>query len=125
MRNRQSGMTFLGLLILVVVVGTWVYAGIRIVPMYLNYMKIANSFEKVKDEFDSNPGTTEAMIRNSIYRYFDVEMVDEKAFSYKDVKVRKSGGTFIVTAAYEDTRPFVSNIYFLTDFEKSVEIQAR
>jgi len=41
------------------------------------------------------------------------------------VKVRKSGGTFVVTAAYEDTRPFVSNIHFLTDFDKSVEIQAR
>ena len=125
MRNKQSGMTFLGLLILVVVVGTWVYAGIRIVPMYLNYMKIANSFEKVKDEFDSNPGTTEAMIRNSIYRYFDVEMVDENAFSYKDVKVRKNGAMFIVTAAYDDTRPFVSNIHFLTSFDKTIEIQAR
>ena len=125
MRSRQSGMTFLGLLILIVVVGTWVYSGIRIVPMYLNFMKIANTLEKVKDEFDSNPGTTEAMIRNSIYRYFDVEMVDEKAFSHKDIKIRKSGGTFIVTAAYEDTRPFVSNIYFLTDFNKTVEIIAR
>jgi len=125
MRKQQSGMTFLGLLILIVVVGTWVYAGIRIVPMYLNYMKVANTLEKVKDEFDANPSTTEAMIRDSIYKYFDIEMVDENAFSFRDVKVRKSGGTFVVTAAYEDTRPFVSNIYFLTDFNKTVEIQAR
>jgi len=125
MRNRQSGMTFLGLLVLIVVLGTWVYAAMRVVPMYLNYMKVASSLEKVKDEYDSNPGTTEQMIRNSIYRYFDVESVNEKVFSYKDIMVRKNGGMFVVTAAYEDTAPFVSNIYFLTSFDKSVEIQAR
>ena len=125
MRNRQSGMTFLGLLVLIVVLGTWVYASMSVVPMYLNYMKVASSLEKVRDEFDSNPGTTEQMIRNSIYRYFDVESVNEKVFSYKDIMVRKNGGMFVVTAAYEDTAPFVSNIYFLTSFDKSVEIQAR
>ena len=125
MRNRQSGMTFLGLLVLIVVLGTWVYAAMRVVPMYLNYMKVASSLEKVRDEYDSNPGTTEQMIRNSIYRYFDVEAVNEKVFSYKDIVVRKNGGMFVVTAAYEDTAPFVSNIYFLTSFDKSVEIQAR
>ena len=36
MRNRQSGITFLGLLVLIAVVGSWVYAAIRAAPLYLN-----------------------------------------------------------------------------------------
>ena len=125
MRSRQSGMTFLGLLVLIVVVGSWVYAAIRVVPMYLNYMKVASSLEKVRDEYDSNPNTTDFMIRNSIRKYFDVEMVNERVIEYSDILIKKNGGVFVVTASYEDTAPFVANIYFLTDFEKTVEIQAR
>ena len=70
MRNRQSGMTFLGLLVLIVVVGSWVYAAMRITPMYLNYMKVAGTLEKVRDEYNSNPGTTDFMIRKAIERHF-------------------------------------------------------
>ena len=125
MRNRQSGITFLGLLVLIVVVGSWVYAGIRITPLYLNYMKVASTLEKVRDEYDSNPGTTEAMIRKALERHFNIEMVREEVFNYTDVVVRKEGGTFRVIAAYEDTAPLVANVYLLVDFEKSVEIRAR
>ena len=125
MRSRQSGMTFLGLLVLIVVVGSWVYAAIRVVPMYLNYMKVASSLEKVRDEYGSNPDTTDFMIRNSIRKYFDVEMVNERVIEYSDILIKKNGGVFVVTASYEDTAPFVANIYFLADFEKTVEIQAR
>ena len=125
MRSRQSGMTFLGLLVLIVVVGSWVYAAIRVVPMYLNYMKVASSLEKVQDEYNANSNTTEAMIRNSIMKYFDIEMVNEQVIDFRKVVIRKDGGVFRVTASYEDTAPFVANIYFLADFNKTVEIQAR
>jgi len=118
-------MTFLGLLVLIVVVGSWVYAAMRITPLYLNYMKVAGTLEKVRDEYNSNPGTTEPMIRKSIERHFDIEMVNEAVFNVRDVVIKQQGGTFAVTAAYEHTAPFVANVYFLVDFNKTVEIQAR
>jgi hypothetical protein len=125
MRSRQSGMTFLGLLVLIVVVGSWVYAAMRVVPMYLNYMKVAGTLEKVRDELGANPDTTEVMIRRAIQAHFDVEMVKEDVFYYDDVVIKKDGGTFKITAAYEDTAPFFANIYFLVAFDKTVEIQSR
>jgi hypothetical protein len=123
MRSRQTGITFLGLLVLIVVLGTWVYAAIRITPMYLNYMKVAGTLEKVRDEFNSNPSTSESMIRRSISRHFEIEMVDENVFTDRDVTIKKQGDAFLVTASYEDTAPFVANISFLATFNKSVEIQ--
>lgn len=125
MRSKQSGMTFLGLLVLIVVVGSWVYAAIRVVPLYLNYMKVAGTLEKVRDELDGNPGTTDFMIRKAIERHFDIEMVNEDVFNYPDVLIKKDGGSYKVTAAYDDTAPFVANIYFLVSFDKTVEIQSR
>jgi hypothetical protein len=125
MRSKQSGVTFLGLLVLIVVVGSWVYAAMRIVPMYLNYQKVAGTLEKVRDELDSNPGTTDFMIRKAIERHFNIEMVKEDVFNYDDVTIKKDGGKFMVTAAYEDTAPFIANIYFLVSFNKTVEIESR
>ena len=66
MQHRQRGMTMLGILVVVVVVGGWVYAGIRLLPKYLEYMRIASTLEKVRDEYDSNPGSTEFMLRKAV-----------------------------------------------------------
>ena len=123
MRNRQRGMTMLGILVIVVVVGAWVYAGIRLTPKYLEYMRVAATLEKVRDEFDSNPGTTEFMLRKAVERHFDIEMVE--VITPADLEITKDGGLFTMRAAYEDTVPLAGNVSFLVSFDKSVEVNAR
>lgn len=123
MQHRQQGMTFLGILVLVIVVGAWVYAGIRLVPKYLEYMRVAATLEKVRDEYDSNPGTTEFMLRKAVERHFDIEMVE--IISSNDIEIKREGGIFTMRAAYDDTVPLVSNISFLLEFDKTVEVAAR
>ena len=123
MQHRQRGMTMLGILVLVVVVGAWVYAGIRLVPKYLTYMKIASTLEKVRDEYDSNPGSTEFMLRKAIERHFDIEMVE--VISANEIIIKKEGGEFTMTADYEEVVPLAGNVSFLVDFDKSVVVGAR
>lgn len=122
MQHRQRGMTFLGIIVLVIVVGAWVYSGIRLAPKYLEYMRVAATLEKVRDEYDSNPGTTDFMLRKAVERHFDIEMVE--IISSNDIEIRKEGGTFYMRAAYEDTVPLVSNVSFLVQFDKTVEVAA-
>jgi hypothetical protein len=105
------------------VVGGWVYAGIRLVPKYLEYMRVAETLEQVRDEFDSNPGSTEFMIRKAIERRFDIEMVE--VITSNDIEITRDGGAFNVRASYEDTVPLISNVSFLVEFDKSVVINAR
>jgi hypothetical protein len=116
-------MTMLGILVLIVVVGAWVYAGIRLVPKYLEYMKIASTLEKVRDEYDSNPGSTEFMLRKAVERHFDIEMVD--VITSNDIVIKKEGGEFTMTADYEDVVPLAGNVSFLVSFNKSVVVNAR
>lgn len=123
MQHRQRGMTMLGILVLVVVVGAWVYAGIRMTPKYLEFMRVAGTLEKVRDEYDSNPGTTEFMLRKAVERQFDIEMVE--VITSKDIEIKKDGGLFTMRAAYEDTVPLAGNVSFLLEFDKSVEVNAR
>ena len=123
MQHRQRGMTMLGILAVVFVVGAWVYAGIRLTPKYLEYMRVASTLEKVRDEFENNPGTTEFMLRKGVERQFDIEMVE--VITSNDIEINKDGGTFTMRAAYEDTVPLAGNVSFLMEFDKSVEVAAR
>ena len=123
MQHRQRGMTMLGILVIVVVVGAWVYAGIRMTPKYLEFMRVASTLEKVRDEFDSNPGTTEFMLRKAIERQFDIEMVE--VVTSNDIEITKDGMMFTMRAAYDDTVPLIANVSFLLEFDKSVEVNSR
>jgi hypothetical protein len=123
LRSRQKGMTFLGVLVLILVAGTWVYAGIKLAPIYLEYMKVASTLEKVRDEYNSNPETSEFMIRKAFERHFNIEMVN--VITEHDILIKRDGGMYRVTAAYEETTPFAFNVSFLVSFDKTVEIQAR
>jgi hypothetical protein len=116
-------MTFLGIIVLVIVVGAWVYSGIRLVPKYLEYMRVAATLEKVRDEYESNPGTTDFMLRKAVERHFDIEMIE--IITSNDIEIRKEGGTFFMRAFYEDTVPLVANVSFLVEFDKTVEVAAR
>ena len=73
--------------------------------------------------FDSNPGTTEHMLRKAVERHFDIEMVE--VITEDDLEITKDGGSFTMRAAYEATVPLIANVSFLLDFDKSVEINAR
>jgi hypothetical protein len=123
MQDRQRGMTFIGILVIVVVVGAWVYAGIRLVPKYLEFMRVASTLEKVRDEFSSNPESTEHMLRKAIERHFDIEMVT--AVDSQDIEITKDARSFVMHVNYEATVPLVSNVSFLLTFDKSVEVAAR
>jgi hypothetical protein len=116
-------MTFLGILVLVVVVGAWVYAGIRLLPKYLEYMRVASTLEKVRDEYDSNPGSTEFMLRKAVERHFDIEMVE--VITANDIEIKREGGEFTMRAYYDDTVPLAGNLSFLVEFDKSVVVNAR
>ena len=119
MKQRQRGMTFLGMVTILVILGAALYAGIRLVPVFLDYTKVARALEQVRDEhaaIDSNP----QLIRNSLERRWDVE--DINRISWKDVEISKTNEGYDVNAAYEAEEPFIANVYLLVKFNKTVTI---
>jgi len=113
-------MTTLGFLILVVFVGLFAFAAIRLAPVYLNYIKVAGVLDGVYEEFDSQAPTRGAL-RTSISRRFDVESVS--VITHRDIKVTQDSGGFLVEAHYDHTTPFIANVYFTVRFDKAVKIR--
>mgnify|MGYP001556010534 CR=1 FL=1 len=114
-KRRQAGMTTLGLIILVSFLGIFAFAGIRLTPVYLNYMKVVGVINGVDEELDGT-GATSAVIRKSISRRFDIESVS--VISAKDIKVTKTAEGYEVAAVYSHKTPFIANVSFVVDFDK-------
>ena len=113
-RRQQAGMTTLGLVILVTFVGLFAFAGIRLTPVYLNYMKVAGVVERLGQDFDNTVASRSA-IRSSVSRRFEIESVGE--IVAKDVKVSAVDGGFEVAAVYSHKAPFIANVSFVVDFD--------
>jgi hypothetical protein len=118
--RREAGMTTVGLIVLVAFVGLFGFAGIRLTPVYLNYMKVLGVINGVHEEFDgTNP--SRSAIRSSISRRFDVESVGE--ITAREVAVTSVDGGYEVRARYEHVAPFIANISFSVAFDKAVLVR--
>lgn len=118
--RRERGMTTLGMIILVAFIGLCAFAALRLMPVYLNYMKVVGVINGVHEEFDGrNP--TRGEMRRSITRRFDVESVGE--ITARDISVTAVDGGFEVRAQYDHVAPFIANVNFSVHFDKNVLVR--
>jgi hypothetical protein len=118
--RKQAGMTTIGLLILVTFIGLFAYAGMRLTPLYLNYVKVVGIVNGVHKEFDSQNPSRNVLVK-SISRRFDVESITNMKAS--DIKVTSDKAGFLVAAVYDDKAPFVGNVSFTVHFDKQALIR--
>jgi hypothetical protein len=120
MQKHQQGMTFIGLLCILALAGVVVYAGIRLAPLYLNYMKVARTMEAVASEVKGDNPDPAAM-RVLIGRHFDIE--DPTGVDTKDIEITKDESGVQMHVAYDDAVPYVANVSLSVHFEKTVKVR--
>jgi hypothetical protein len=120
MRRRQLGMTFIGLLCILVLVGAIGYAGVRLVPVYLNYMKLARTMESAASEFKGETGSLDG-VRKSLDRHWAIE--DITAVDQKDIEITKDDNGLQLHVAYDDAVPYIANVSLSVHFDKTVKVQ--
>jgi hypothetical protein len=117
---RQRGMTMMGMLMILALVGVIAYAGLRLTPLYLNYIKVARSMNAAAAEFKSdNPDP--AAVRRSLEKHWQIE--DISSVEAKDVEIVKDDGGVSLHVAYDDAAPYISNVSLSVHFDKSVKVQ--
>jgi Domain of unknown function (DUF4845) len=119
MRNRQTGVTALGWLFLLLPIAIVVYAGIRLAPVYLNYLKVVRAMESTASEAKAST-TDPTSIRTAIDRHFEIDMVDYP--TVKDMKITREGGSWVIESAYDDEAPLFGNISLHVVFDKKVTV---
>ena len=114
--RRQRGVTFLGWLFLLLPVAIVCYAGIRLAPVYLNYMRVARSLEQTASSFGNGAEPDVRSIRNTLERHFEVDSIDFP--SVNDVTVKRNAAGWVLEAKYEDVAPLFGNLSLVVDFDK-------
>jgi hypothetical protein len=120
MQRRQQGMTFIGLLCILAMAGALVYAGIRLAPVYLNYMNIVKTLETTASEFkgeSADPGA----IRQSLERHWEITTIS--GVDYKDVEITKDENGLSLHIVYDDAEPYVGNVSLSVHFDKTVTVR--
>ncbi len=131
MHGRQQGVTAIGFIIIAGIIAIFGFAALKLVPIYLQQMKVASVFRDVKTNLDGqNPSITE--IRSAIGKRFNIEYVNRKVFignsdtprelGPKDVKIVKTEDGFTVEVQYEDREPYIANLYLVALVDNSIEI---
>jgi Domain of unknown function (DUF4845) len=120
MRSRQTGVTFIGWLILLVPIGIVAYAVIRFTPMYLNYMKVAQTLEQTAVEFKGEEQINPAAVRSALQRRFDVQSISYP--EVKDISISRDSGQWAFDVNYEDVAKLFGGISLLVRFEKRVAV---
>lgn len=121
MRSRQTGITFIGWLFLLVPVVIVGYAGIRLAPVYLNSMKVAKVLKQTAAENKGDTTLNVAAVRKSLEKRFDIDSITYPKVA--DVTVSRIGNTWTLGADYEDQVPLFAGISLLVHFEKSAVVE--
>ncbi len=119
-RHDQKGVTFIGLLCILALVGLIGYGGIRLAPLYLNYMKVARTMDAAAAEFKSDAPDA-ASVHKSLERHWEIE--DITGVDYKDIEVRKDDNGLVLHVAYDDAAPYIANVSLSVHFDKTVKVQ--
>jgi hypothetical protein len=120
MRQPQLGMTFIGILCILALVGVIAYAGIRLVPVYLNYMKIARTLDVTATEFKGENPDVGGM-RRSLEHHWIIE--DPSAVDVKDIEITKDDSGVSMHVVYDDAVPYLANVSLSVHFDKTVKVQ--
>jgi hypothetical protein len=120
MRSRQRGATALGMLCIVAIIGFALYGGIRLFPVYMEYLAVARALDQTAEELGGNPTSPQAL-RVSLDRRWTIE--DIKSLQPKDIEIKKNGTGWSMRAWYRAETPFVANISLAVDFDKTVDVK--
>jgi anion-transporting ArsA/GET3 family ATPase len=117
--RRQAGVTGIGWMIILGLMGFFVFLTLKMLPSYLDYFKVAAALESLEKETMSTP----VEIRKHLERQFDVSFVT--VITPKQIKIKNAGQAFNVTAKYDDRVHMVANVDIVMSYDKQVMVPKR
>jgi hypothetical protein len=123
--KRQSGITLIGFVIILVIAAFFIYTAMKLVPAYLDYFNVAKALNTVATQATSSDMSVEEVQRQldtqQLSQYFADEDIDAKNISV--VSTPKGGR--MLKLSYDKKISWIYNIDFLVHFQKIVPLKAQ
>ena len=119
--SKNKGLTLIGFLIVLVVVLFFAYAGMRVVPMYLEYHALVGAMDKLKND-PMAKSKSPSQIKDSIQRSLWVSYASNN-IKPNNIRISKTTDGIKVRVAYEIREDFLGNIDIVGSFDRTVVLR--
>ncbi len=120
--RSQLGMTYLGMLVVLMSVGGVLWVGFKIVPPYFNntYVVAAlSSLAEFENTDEGLEGVTNGDIRRKLENFFIVNNIRD--LSVNDIEIDRQRNKFLVNINYEVRQQFIENIDIVISFKNQFD----
>lgn len=117
-RKAQKGMTLIGMVIVLAVLGVFSYCGMKIFPMYSEFWSVKDAMEEVAQTPNISKAGR-AKILDLLYRRFNISYVE--SVKDNDITLDTKRGA-VLTIKYEVRRQLMYNLDVVGRFEHSVTL---
>ncbi|MFP7723758.1 DUF4845 domain-containing protein [Lysobacter sp. A3-1-A15] len=120
MKRTQRGMTLISFIIVLAVVGVFVYMGMKLIPMYSEYYAVKRALASLK----ADPGAANAspaLVRDLFFRKLYVSYADNVKREHLKVERRDAG--YQLTVDYEIRKPLIYNLDIVGKFHAEEDLR--
>ena len=119
MKRTQVGMTLIGFVIVLAVVGLFAYIAMKLVPMYSEYYAVRQALKGLQAE----PGIANqdpAKIQDLFFRRLYISYAEN--VKPANVSIERANGGWLMTVQYEVRKPLIANLDVVGKFNTSEEL---
>jgi len=122
--NKQQGLTLIGLVFVLALIGMIVLSALKVSPVYMEHFAVQTSVESMI----ADPKLKSLTVRE-IHTLLSkkLNMNGVTSVNSRDAKIRKSGGEIAFSLNYEVRKDYIGNIDIVLSFndEFNVDLNAR
>jgi len=111
--SKQKGMTFIGLVVVLGILGIFVFSVLKVFPVYMEHFSVTKSMEAV----ENNPKIktlSSSAIKSLLVKKFDMNEVT--SVTHKEIKVHRGTGDLSVSITYEVRDDYLGNVDIVLSF---------
>jgi hypothetical protein len=120
--NKQGGMTAIGLVFVLLLIGFFTLITLKVGPMYLQNFSVVTSLESLKNEPEIASKSVNEILQLLLKR-LDINDVDN--VTAKDIAITRTSTGIAVNAKYETRKDLFGNIAVVGKFDERVELNQR
>ena len=122
MKSKQAGVTLIGFLLIMAIVGFFGFMAMKLLPSYSEYMGVVKAMNQIATEGSNGKSLDD--IRRELMFKMNFQYVDDSTIKPTDITIKRdSSGASNLNVVYDKKIPFMYNIDFLLHFDKSVALK--
>ena len=116
--RRQAGITVIGFLMLTAVFGVIAFAVIKIVPLYMERMRVQTVLEDLAEEL-AEATNTPTSIRSALDARLNIESLE---IPRDEIEIARAGDGYRVKIEREARTTFIADLSFVVDIHEQIEL---